>query len=381
MFTYVKLVFLIVLVGIFYWRDLAEIWQTTFDTGWTVFTLVIFSLIVVFLFQRRKPLKTLVLISENDNKRGSVFLCLALILYVIGSYTSYALWIHLFSLLLFVAAYLMLIVDRRIPRMLFLPFVALLLIIPPTGIETFEAQNLLSLVATYFIASVILLVLIVHILPPHSKWRKSKAIRFLRRDENFKSEAQAEYCPLCQSDRFQNEKFCPHCGRQRIMLKPRQIKPTLTKFLILSSITIILSLRVRMINWWNLASLWTIHMSTFNEIYMRFKDVIFAAAGVAGVFLLAVWVRTNDDERERLSENAFFLLGNEADLFVAVSMIKRRRFSGAELFEAYTRFVKSDMDLGGFYERMNKLLKRGLLEREFVLWDCELRLIWKSRLP
>lgn len=239
--VYIKIPLLILLIGAFYWRDFLAFWQTILSTGWILFTCVISSLVFVFLFQRRNALKALFSISENHNGQGAGFVLLALVLYIVGSYAPYALWLHLCSLILFIIGYLTLIVDFRIPKMMFVPLVALLLVVPPIGIEALGPQNLLTLVVLYLGVDAIIVILAAYIVSA-LKWGKMKAEVFQKQDHTEKNETKGEYCPHCKSSVFKEEVFCFHCGRQRMPLKPKPFNLAFIKFLVLLLIVLALSI-------------------------------------------------------------------------------------------------------------------------------------------
>jgi len=170
-------------------------------------------------------LKALFLISESRNIQGAGFVLFALVLYIVGSYTPYALWLRLCSLMLFIVGYLTLTLDFRISRLLFLPLVALLLVVLPIGVEVFEVQNLLALFAMYLSVDAIIVVLLVYILKERAHLQETKGVK----------------CPICRFEMFKDEVFCPHCGRQRLPLKPKPFKFGFTKFLVLFLIVLVLS--------------------------------------------------------------------------------------------------------------------------------------------
>jgi hypothetical protein len=536
-----------VLVGAFYWRDFFAIWQTTISTGWIIFTFTILFLVLVFIFQRRDALKTLVLISENHNSGGAGFVLLALVLHIVGSYTPYALWLHFCSLVLFIAGYLTLVVDFRIPRLLFLPLVALVFVAPPFGMEVFEVQNLLALVILYLSVNVVIVALVTCIVSS-SKWLRMKAVGFFR-ESSRNNETKGVYCPLCRSDMFKKEAFCFHCGRQRVPLKLKPFKPAFIKFLVLLLIVLILSFAylptfsladqgaslisytphgieeqtiiptpegwkleyserlvdyererledfamvatyiwgefsenksyiqleigsgtlymrngwrlpgwqrsrqeitltkritgqyvvlqkgdtsitvlywtmrlmfrvgsvssarnvgvsvfskftepitelkvakvldefrrvgISIIDWWDFVSRWMLHVYTLRWIYVNFRDAFFTVVGVVAVFVSAGWIRTEDEKVDRLTENAFALMEDEPTLLVTISEMKRRRFLGKELFDAYRQIEKSKVDLKEFYARLRKFSMRGLIKKDYVPKNGKLVMIWKRMFP
>jgi len=226
--AYVKILSLAALIGILYWRDLIVLWQVALSAEWIVFTLTIASLIFVFLYQRRRALKTLVLISKNSDKRGAVFLIFAITLYIFGAYTRYVLWFHLCSLILFIISYLMLRFDGRIPRILFMPFTALLFIIPsPIEMRLFEVWN-----ASLLITFIVVVIFLAYIVKDSRFWRSRRV----------KAVEGVEPCPLCQFPDIKKEAFCPHCGKYLSPPKPALTKFATTKFFILLLVVSILTL-------------------------------------------------------------------------------------------------------------------------------------------
>lgn len=238
---YLKIFLLIILIGTLYWRDFFAMWQVAISTGWLVFTLIIVCLSCVFVAQRRKPLKTLLLMSENNNSRGAAFIALALVLYFIGSYTQYVPWLHLCSLILFTTGYLMLVADFRIPRILLLPLISLLFAIPPLGNEIFEVPIIPTLFTLYLGVNAVIIVLAGYVINSSKFW-KIKTTNSSKKTVNSNGETEAEKCPLCQSDTFKEEVFCFHCGRQRLRLQLKPFKSALAKSSVLLLIVLVLSL-------------------------------------------------------------------------------------------------------------------------------------------
>lgn len=521
--AHVKLLFLSVCVGFIYWQDFAALWQTASKSLWAVFTLTIIFLVCVFIYQRRGALKALTYISESHNKRGALFLTLAILVYIVGSYTKHWLSLHLVSLLLFISAYLTLLIDFRIPRMMCAPFLASLFLAPPPigELTSLIAFSVIGVFAAYVILA--------------SSWWKVKSVK---------------PCSLCGSDKGLDETFCPHCGRELSLPKPKLTGSFVAKIFVLLMIGCILvsasipllsladegavvtthmahgtydqpilqdlpgwdlnsstrlveyekehledfailytyvsgdefqnisqvllevsssspygvgswrhmpgwrkiheervalsedviglyivqqeqtgtlpvlcwvmklffkegstywvkqvgvsifmnltqpvgeleipaigaelrNMGISMINRWNFANLWTRHVATLSEIYVRFKDIFLTILSVVGVFSVAGWARAKDDEVGRLAENALFLLKDEALLLAAVSVVKRR-FTGATLFDAYKRLAKFDDDISQFYVRLNELSRFRLVERDHVLKNCRLMMVWKRRVP
>lgn len=542
--VYIRMPLLIVLVGTFYWRDFLAFWQTAISTGWMVFALAIMFLILVFLFQRKNALKTLISISENRINQGAGLVLLALVLYVVGSYTPYVLWLHLCSLVLFIAGYLVLVIDFRIPRMLFLPLVAMLFVVPPIGVEVSEVQNLPALVILHLSVDAVIVLLVAYI-AGSLKWQRMKMIGFLKQSPAHNNETNNVYCPFCRSDIFNQELFCYHCGRQRLSPKLRPFKFFFTKFLVLLLVVLVLSfaylptfsladgeaslmsftphgveeqtiipapegwnlerserlvdyerehfedfavidtyvlggfsknksyvqleigsgtlymtngwqisgwqrssqpialtelvrgqyvvlqrgdnsinvlywtmplmfrvgsafstknvgvsvfsnftefiaeskvvevlaeftrISISIINLLDFVNLWTFHFHTLSEVYVRFRDVFFTGVGVAAVLVFAGRVRAKDEKLDRLAENAFVLMEAEAKLLVTISGMKRRRFFGKELFDAYRQNEESEVDLKEFYEKLRKFSIFGLIGNDYVLKNGEFLMVWK----
>jgi len=237
--VYVKIPLLAVLVGTLYWRDFFAFWQTGVYTGWIIYTLVVLLLVTVLVFQRRHAIKTLLLLSETRASHGVTLVLAALVFYIVGSYTPYALWLHLLSMVLFVAGYLTIVIDSRISKMLFLPLLALLFVTPPIQIEVFKAQNLPTLVILNLSVDAVIVALLARIISA-SRWKKAGDI--LEQATLSENETEQKHCPLCQSDKFQEETFCLNCGRQRFQPEPKSLTSTFLKFLTLLMIVLVLSL-------------------------------------------------------------------------------------------------------------------------------------------
>ena len=221
---YVKVLSLTALVLVVYWRDLAVLLSTAFSIRWIGFTLAIIPLAFLFLFQRRKDLDIFAAIPESKYAWEIVLIISAIILYTFGSYSEYALWFHVSSLVVFIAAYLMLRIDFRVYKIVFLPAMALaimsLWVIPSTA-NTETAAT----VIIYFVSLVYLAFLLITILLTSSRQVSTR-----------------QPCVICQSNRAGKETFCPHCGKQRsTLVKPSFTKYAITKFLVLLTIVSILA--------------------------------------------------------------------------------------------------------------------------------------------
>jgi len=366
--AYAKILSLAALVGMLHWRDLSALWQVSFSFSWIGFTLAILAFVFVFLYERRRALRTLVAISESDNGRGALFLVSAMIFYIFGFYTPYLLWLHLISLILFVTAYSTLMLDFRIPKTLVFPLVAMLFLVPPP-IETrlFEMWSISSLVASTVIASFAAYTF------KTSRWWKFVS-RFFKRAETVKD---AETCSVCGSNKMEKEVFCLHCGRQLSPPKPALTRFNFTNFFIVLLIVSILAFGS--IPPFSLVGQQA--AVTLNRIYVHFRDVFFTILSVASVFLFAGWARAKDERVERLSETAFFLSEDEALLLAAISTMKRRKSTGKAILDAYKGLTKSDEDIGRFYEKLYRLFKLGLVKRDYVLKNSELMMVWKGEAP
>jgi len=368
MSVYAKILSLAALVGILYWWDLSALWQVSFSFSWIGFTLATLAFVFVFLYGRRMALRTLISISEINNGQGALFLASVIILYISGFYTPYVLWFHLLSLVLFVITYSMLMLDFRISKILFMSFVALLFLVPPP-IE-------IMLPRTWFVSSLVTFMVILIFAAytfKTSRWWKF-ALRFFKRAKAIES---AEPCLVCESNKMEREAFCPHCGKQRSSPKPALTRFNLTNFFILLLIVSILALGS--IHPFSLVGQQL--AVTLNRIYVHFRDVFFTILSVVGVFLVAGWARAKDERVDRLTENAFFLSEDEALLLAAISTMKRRKSTGKAIFDAYKGLTKNDEGVGRFYEKLYRLFKLGLVKRDYVLRNSELRMVWKGEVP
>jgi len=365
MSVYAKILSLAALVGILYWWDLSALWQVSFSFSWIGFTLAILAFVFMFLYGRRMALRTLISISEINNGQGALFLASVIILYIYGFYTPYVLWFHLLSLILFITAYSMLILDFRIPKILFIPLVAVLFLVPPP-VETklFETWSASSLVAFTVIA-----ILAAYTVKTSRRWKF-----VLHFAEPVK---ETEPCPVCKSNKMEKEAFCPHCGRQRSPPKPASTRSDLTNFFIILLIVGILTF-----SYISPFSLIRQRIAvTLNMIYVHFRDAFFTILSVVSIFLIAGWARAKDEKVDRLTENAFFLSKDEALLLAAVSTMKRRKSTGKAIFDAYKGLTKNGEDIGRFYEKLYRLFKLGLVKKDYVFRNSELRMVWKGEVP
>lgn len=137
-----------------------------------------------------------------------------------------------------------------------------------------------------------------------------------------------------------------------------------------------------LVNEWILIDRLTLHVSTLNRIYDQFRDLLFSAVGVVGVFLFAGWIRAGDDRTSRLSERALLLSDDEARVLLAASKMRQRKFRGVELFEEYMRLVGRKVGISRFYRRLRRLSTLGLFSSDYVVDENdELRMVWVRRIP
>jgi len=220
---YVKVLSLAALVGIVYWRDLTVLLSTAFSIRWIGFTLAIIPLAFLFLFQKRKAVDMFATIPESKYAWEIVLIILAIILYTFGSYSEYALWFHVSSLVVFVVAYLMLRIDFRVSKIALLPTTALAIMslwVIPSTINI----GITATVIVYFVSLVYIAFLLITVLLSSSGQVSAR-----------------ELCVFYQSNRATKETFCPHCGKQRsALIKPSSTRLAITKFAILLTIVTIL---------------------------------------------------------------------------------------------------------------------------------------------
>jgi hypothetical protein len=217
---YVKVLSLVTLISVVYWRDLAALLLAAFSLRWIGFTLAIIPLAFLSLYQKRKVLDVFTAMPESKHPWEIVLFISAIILYIFGSYSEYALWFHVFSLIIFITAYLMLRIDFRVSKIAFLPTMELavmsLWVIPSAALTETAAAS----VAAYLVSAVYVTFLALSIF--RNIPRKVSA---------------SQLCPVCQSAWASKEAFCPHCGRQRSMLvKSSSEKHAIAGFLVLLTI-------------------------------------------------------------------------------------------------------------------------------------------------
>jgi hypothetical protein len=140
-----------------------------------------------------------------------------------------------------------------------------------------------------------------------------------------------------------------------------------------------------MVDRWFFIDRLTFHASTLSQIYTQFgvlfRDLFVTAMGVVGLFLVARWIRDRDERNSKLTERAPLLSDKQAQLLLAASKMKQRKFRGIDLFEEY-RFLTNEDDLILFYERLQKLLTLELMRRDYVVDRAgELRMVWVMNLP
>jgi len=263
-----NLISLAALTGVLYWRDLAALAQTMSSLGQAGFTVVIAFFILFSTYQKREALKTLTSLSESKAASGAFLLAIALCLYVLGSYTDRVLWLHYASLLTFIAGYLVLRVDRRIPRLVLSTLVVSLFLLPlPVEVKILDNLNISGLFAflviTLFLtqsfdvldrwkavaASVGIIPFIAlgstgaDLAPTFSPMIGASLIVLscvgLPKIVGGKTMKVIEPCPLCQLGKIE-EMFCPHCGRRLALAEPTPEKHSFLRQVVLWMAIIIL---------------------------------------------------------------------------------------------------------------------------------------------
>lgn len=266
---WLKLVSLAVLTGILYWRDLPALAETVSSVEQVGFTVVIASFVVFSLYKKREALERLASLSEMKATQGSLLLILALCLYVWGSYTPWSVWLHHASLIVFMAGYLSLTVDHRIPRLMIAAFVVSLFLVPlPIEARILESLSLSSLVGFAVIGTLLTLFFDIP-----NRWNAAAAsagmVLFIafaatgielasifspiaatslivlsffafRKVMGSKTIRVPEPCSLCESGWIE-EAFCPHCGRQLIYFGPTLEKHSVLKQVVLFVMVVVLS--------------------------------------------------------------------------------------------------------------------------------------------
>jgi hypothetical protein len=121
--------------------------------------------------------------------------------------------------------------------------------------------------------------------------------------------------------------------------------------------------------------LWTLHASDLTTLYVQFGDIFYTAIGVACVFSFAGLARAKDDKEARLIDETLSLPKEEALLF-AVAARAKKELTGAELFDAYNKLAK--IDVNKFYEKLDRLVTLGLMKKHYKMKNCEVLLTWKT---
>jgi len=264
-----KLIPLVALAGILYWRDLTALAETMSSLEQAGFTVVIASFILFSTYQKREALKTLASLSETRSIYGVFLLVIAICILVFGSYTARPLWLHHASLLAFITGYLALRIDYRVPRMIIATlFVSLFLLPLPVEVKILDNLSISPLVTfliiTLFLsqsfdilvrwkavaASVGMIVFVAL-----SRTGAELASTFspligaslivvscvgLPRLVGGKTIKIVEPCPLCRSGRVE-EAFCPHCGKRLAPGEPKNEKHFFLKLAGLSIAVILVS--------------------------------------------------------------------------------------------------------------------------------------------
>jgi len=126
---------------------------------------------------------------------------------------------------------------------------------------------------------------------------------------------------------------------------------------------------------WTDINQWTLHASTLTRLYAQFGDAFYTVIGVASVFSFAGWARAKDDRKAQLIEKILSLPRDEALLF-AVGVKAKGGQIGAELFDAYKRLA--EIDVNRFHEKLDRLVKLGLMKKHYKLKNREVLLKWKT---
>ncbi|UCB60741.1 MAG: hypothetical protein JSW72_01380 [Candidatus Bathyarchaeota archaeon] len=226
-----RILSLLALVTLVYWRDLSALAYAAHSLSWIGFTITAVLLASTFLYQRREALAAFAKLSERKDALATILIAVAIILYTFGSYHEAGLWLHLISLVIFVEALLTLRIDYRIAKLAFFPLIGLVVVslwlVPSFSITEALSSNTII----HFLSAIYAVALAISIVIGGLKARSAKAS--LKRP-----------CPICQINQTK-ALFCHFCGRLQKTASPIQQhesgRQTLPGFLIPIAIVIILT--------------------------------------------------------------------------------------------------------------------------------------------
>jgi hypothetical protein len=127
------------------------------------------------------------------------------------------------------------------------------------------------------------------------------------------------------------------------------------------------------------ASEWTNRLYALNQVFDSFKDYLLSSGAILVFFAFAALARHNDHCRERTVENALSSSAEEVKLIEAIQRLKKRKFTGQQLFRAYA--IKEEKQLvEDFVGKLKLLEEKGILRRDLVISGRELITVWVSAL-
>jgi hypothetical protein len=175
------------------------------------------------------------LISENKTGLGAVLLGIAIALYVVGSYTIFPVLFHLYSLILFIPAWLIIGVDFRIAKVLVAPLLAFSLMITISAIvKTIEVDIFYTPSIAFLGESAIFVAFIAHIIRGSKTWNLATSTTYMKYEYD-------KSCSLCESHILKKPgKFCVSCGSLLSISNLPSIQFDITKFIVLLLITSVL---------------------------------------------------------------------------------------------------------------------------------------------
>jgi hypothetical protein len=122
---------------------------------------------------------------------------------------------------------------------------------------------------------------------------------------------------------------------------------------------------------------WTNKLYTLSQVYDYFKDYLLTAVAVSALLFFAGWSRYNDHLQEKIVDKVFSSSTEKMKLLMAILRLKKRKFTGRQLFEFYAT-KEDEQAVEDLVARMEELENKGLLRRDLAIRRSELKTVWVS---
>jgi len=123
-------------------------------------------------------------------------------------------------------------------------------------------------------------------------------------------------------------------------------------------------------------NVWTERFSTVTQFFSLSKDVFLSAIAVIALFAFASYTRQKDTQMERLTDKAFWLSTGEIRLIEMIRKMRKKRFTGRELFEKSSDLTKNEVNFESIYKDLKILERKGFLKKDLIVKGKNAVMVW-----